>query len=188
LTDSEYTLTKEEKLAAVKKEEPYYWRVKAIDGAANESKWSTPALFYVTAPPAPALLLPETDIKADAEVYFDWEDVTSLSPPITYRLQVASDRIFTSMVLEKKELTDSEYTLTEEEKLAAVKKEAPYYWRVKAIDGAANDSGWSTAESFYVGFYFALPGWAIYILIILGALLVGFFAFLVGRRTAYYQQ
>ena len=188
LTDSEYTLTEEEKLAAVEKEAPYYWRVKAIDGAANESKWSTPALFYVTAPPTPALMLPETDIKADAEVYFDWEDVTSLSPPITYRLQVASDKNFTSMVLEKEGLTKSEYTLTEEEKLAAVKKEAPYYWRVKAIDGAANDSGWSTPGSFYVGFYFALPGWAIYILIVLGVLVIGFFAFLVGRRTAYFQQ
>jgi len=140
------------------------------------------------APPTPALMLPEIDIKADAEVYFDWEDVTSLSPPITYRLQVASDKNFTSMVLEKEGLAKSEYTLTEEEKLAAVKKEAPYYWRVKAIDGAANDSGWSTPGSFYVGFHFALPGWAIYILIVLGVLVIGFFAFLVGRRTAYFQQ
>jgi len=187
LTDSKYTLTGKGKLAAVKKETPYYWRVKAIDGAGNESKWSTPWSFYVAAPPIPMLLLPSNTGEAKAEAYFDWEDVTDLSPPITYHLQVASDKNFASMVLEKRGLTDSEYTLAEEEELAAVKKEVPYYWRVKAIDSAANESEWSTPWSFYVGFSFALPGWAIYIFIGLGVLLVGFVAFLVGRRTAYSQ-
>ncbi len=187
LARSEYALVKKEKLAAVKKEASYYWRVQAIDSAANEGGWSMPGSFYVAAPPAPALLLPETGIKADTEVYFDWRDVTSLSPPITYNLQVASGKNFTSIVLEKKGLTKSEYTLIEEEKLAAVKKEAPYYWRVQAVDSAANESEWSMPESFYVGFAFALPGWAIYTLIGLGALLIAFIAFLVGRRTAYYE-
>jgi len=187
LTDSEYTLTKKERLAAVKKESPYYWRVKAIDSASNESNWSTPNSFLVTAPPAPALLLPEMDTKAEAEVYFDWEDVTSLSPPITYHLQIASDKNFTALVLEKKGLTKSEYTVTEEEKLAAVKKEVPYYWRVKAVDEATNESDWLIPGSFYVGFSFALPGWAIYTLIGISALLIGFLAFWFGRRTAYYQ-
>jgi len=185
LSDSEYSLAKEERLAAVKKESPYYWRVRAIDGAANESEWSTAESFYVAAPPTPALLLPEVDSKADAEVYFDWKDVTNLSPPITYHLQVASDRNFTALVLEKKGLTKSEYTVIEEEKLAAVKKEIPYYWRVKAIDSVANESEWSTPGSFHVGFTF--PGWAIYTLIGLVALLVGFLAFWLGRRTAYSQ-
>ncbi|MFQ6121666.1 MAG: hypothetical protein ACE5LA_01210 [Dehalococcoidales bacterium] len=188
LTVSEYTLTKEGKLAAVKEEAPYYWRVKAMDGATNESEWSTPWSFYVAAPSVPMLLLPSNASKAEAQTYFDWEDVTSLSPPITYHLQVASDENFDSIVLEKQGLAESEYTLTKEEKLAAVKKEVPYYWRVKAIDDAANESEWSTPWSFYVGFSFALPGWAAYILIGLGVLLVGFVAFLVGRRTAYYQQ
>ena len=86
-------------------------------------------------------------------------------------------------MLEKKGLTKSEYTVTEEEKLAAVKQEVPYYWRVKAIDDAANESEWSAPGSFYVGFTF--PGWAIYTLIGIVALLVGFLAFWFGRRTAY---
>jgi len=190
LTDSEYTLTREEKLAAVKKEVPYYWRVKAIDGAANESEWSAPQSFYVVAPPTPMLLLPANAGKAEAEAYFDWEDATSLSLPMTYHLQVATSSDFSaaSIVLEKKGLTESEYTLTGEEKLAAVKKEVPYYWRVKAIDDAANESEWSAPWSFYVGFSFAMPGWAIYILVGLSIVVIGFIAFLVGRRTAYYQQ
>ena len=188
LTESEYALAAEENLAAVEKEAPYYWRVKSTDGASNESPWSSPWSFYVTAPPVPMLLLPINDSEAEAAAFFDWEDVTSLSPPVTYRLQVASDEDFSSMVLEKDGLAGSEYTMTEEEKLSAVKKEVPYYWRVKAVDGAANESEWAAPWSFYVGFAFVLPAWAMYLLIGIGALLVGFVAFLVGRRTAYYQQ
>ncbi len=188
LTESAYALAGDERLAAVKKGASYYWRVKAIDGAGNESEWSTRESFYVAAPPAPKLVLPESDIKAEAETYFDWKDVTSLSPPITYHLQLASDKDFASLVLEKKGLIKSEYTVLEEEKLAAVKKEVPYYWRVKAVDGAANESEWSTPGSFYVGFSLALPGWLIYTLIGLGAVIVGFLAFWIGRRTAYYYQ
>lgn len=183
LTASEYTLTKEERLATVEKESPYYWRVRAIDGAANESEWSAPESFYVAAPPTPALLLPEVDTKADSLVYFDWEDVTNLSPPMTYHLQVASDKGFNSLVLDKKGLTKSECAVTEEEKLASVKKELPYYWRVRAIDSGANEGEWSKSGSFSVGFTF--PSWAIFTLIGLFAVLVGFLAFWLGRRSAY---
>ena len=187
LTDSEYALAGEEKLAAVTQENPYYWRLKAVDSAANESEWSTPWSFYVVAPPVPELLLPQMGIKAEELVCFDWGDVTALSSPVTYVLQVASDENFASIVLEKEGLADSIYTLIEEEKLPAVKEEAPYYWRVKAIDAAANESEWSSPLSFYVGFSFALPGWVIYLLIGLGVILIGFFAFWMGRRTAYYR-
>ena len=176
------------KLAANGKEAPYHWRVKATDSATNESEWSTPASFYVTPPSTPALVLPMRNSKVEAPVYFDWEDATTLNPPITYNLQVASDQNFISIVLEKTELTKSEYTLTEEEKLPAVKEEAPYYWRVKAIDSDANESEWSTPESFYVGFSFAPPSWVIYLLIVAAAFLMGFFAFWLGRRTAYHQR
>jgi hypothetical protein len=43
---SEYTLTEGEKLAPAG-QKAYYWRVKAVDGASNEGKWSTVGLFYV---------------------------------------------------------------------------------------------------------------------------------------------
>ena len=188
LTKSELALVEEDRLAAVKKEAPYYWRVKALDSAANESEWSTPWSFYVAAPPVPALLLPDAGIKAEELTCFDWEDVSSLSPPVTYNLQVASDENFIAIVLERMELVDSVYTLTDDEKLPAVKEEAPYYWRVKALDSATNESEWSTPWPFYVGFSFALPGWVTYLLITLGVILIGFFAFWMGRRTAYYRR
>jgi len=157
LTESEYRLSEAEALAAVTADSPYYWRVKAIDGAENESEWSIPRSFLVLSPPAPALFLPESDSKAEAEVYFDWDDVTSSSPPVTYHLQIASDRGFTKLVMEKERLAESEYTVAEEEKLAAVKKDAPYFWRVRAVDDAGNKGEWSAPGSFYVGFYLALP-------------------------------
>ncbi len=127
---------------------------------------------------------------------FDWcgdatdltIEVTDDSLPITYTLQIATDDQFTtdSILLEKTGLTESEYTLTSEERLPSVKKEAPYYWRVRAIDAASNESGWTGTGSFYVGFIFNMPTWAIYTLFVIGALLLGALGFYLGRRTAYY--
>ncbi|MCH8864990.1 MAG: IPT/TIG domain-containing protein [Chloroflexi bacterium] len=185
LADSEYALAGAEKLPATSPGSPYYWRVKAADSAANESAWSSLWSFYVPAPPAPGRLLPETGIKAESEVLFKWERVSSLTPPVTYHLQVASDKNFASVVLEKQGMIKSEYTLTEEESLSAVKKEVPYYWRVRATDGAGNAGDWSVPGSFYIGFSF--PTWLIFVLIGIAAVVVGFIAFLLGRRTAYYQ-
>ena len=139
-----------------------------------------------TAPPIPTPLLPKMGVKAKAEAYFDWEDVTDDSLPVTYTLQIASDKDFTTMVLEKKGLTKSEYTITTAEKLPSTSKEAPYYWRVKAVDGASNESGWTGAGSFYVGFSFALTGWILYTLIGIGGLLLLLIGYRLGRRTAYY--
>ncbi len=68
------------------------------------------------APPMPMPLLPEVATTTEAEAYFDWTDVTDPSG-VSYALQIASDKDFTTIVLEKKGLTNSEYTITEEEKL-----------------------------------------------------------------------
>jgi len=47
LADSEYTLTKEEKLEKRSAEAPYYWRVQATDGASNASGWTGAGTFSV---------------------------------------------------------------------------------------------------------------------------------------------
>jgi len=185
LADSEYALDDAEILPANSPDAPYYWRVKAADSAANESAWSAPWSFNVPAPPAPGLLLPETGIKVESEVLFKWETVSSLTPPVTYHLQVASDKNFTAVVLEKIDMPETEFTLAEEETLPAVKKEAPYYWRVRATDGAGNAGEWSVPGSFYIGFSF--PVWLIFVFIGIAAVVGVFIAFLLGRRTAYYQ-
>jgi len=140
-----------------------------------------------TPPPTPLPLKPEMDIKAEAEAYFDWEDVTDPSG-VTYTLQIATDESFSadSMVLEKTELTQSEYTITMEQALQSVSKDAPYYWHVKAIDSASNESQWSGTGSFYVGSSFGLSQPVIYALFGIGALILSIFTFWLGRKTAYY--
>ncbi|MFC1933089.1 hypothetical protein ACFLXU_05635 [Chloroflexota bacterium] len=135
-------------------------------------------------PPIPAPLRPETETKAKAETFLDWGNVSDPSS-VTYTLQIASDAAFTTIVLEKEELTASEYTLSKEEKLPAVRKKAPYHWRVRAIDGAHNEGEWSVPRSFYVGFLFIIHDWAMYTLLVLGAGFFTYLGFLWGRRSTY---
>ena len=155
-----------------------------ITASDNANTIQTTFVMESEAPPIPTPLLPEAGRKAEAGTYFDWGDVTDPSG-VTYTLQIASDADFTTIVMQKEALTSSEYTIAKVEELPSTKKEAPYYWRVKAIDGASNKGAWSAPRSFYVGFSFALPDWVKYTLIGLGVLLVGLFGFWVGRRTAY---
>jgi len=159
---------------------------------ASDGTNSLTMTFYMesTPPPVPEPILPETDVKTASPVHFDWESVTDDSLPVTYTLQVATGDDFTvaSIVRERKGLTDSEYTLTEEEKLEPKGKETPYYWRVKAIDGASNESAWSTPKSFYTGggFGFALPSWKIHLFWGIGVAVAIAFGYWLGRRRAAY--
>jgi len=142
------------------------------------------------APKTPRPILPEMGVKAEPPVHFDWEDVDDPSG-VTYSLQIATTKDFValSIVLEKEGLTKSEYTITAEEKLEPTGKEEPYYWRIKAIDGASNESKWTGAGEFYVGAALAMPAmppWAMYLLFGLGALFLFIFGFWLGRRSAYY--
>jgi hypothetical protein len=154
---------------------------------ASDGTSSMEVTFFMesTSPPIPPPLLPLMGDKAKSLAYFDWEDVKDDSMPVTYTLQIASDANFTTILLEKTGLTTSEYTLTEAEKLESTKKEAPYYWRLRAVDAASNASGWTTPGTFYVGFAFGFPelkGWVLYGLIGAGVLLVFFLGLWVGRR------
>lgn len=153
--------------------------------ATDGTNTMTVTFFMESTPPlTPQPLLPMMGDKAKSQAYFDWEDVTDDSLPVTYSLQIASDADFTTMVLEKTGLTDSEYTLTEEEMLESTSNEAPYYWKVRAIDAASNASGWSGAGTFYVGFIFPeIKGWILYTLMGVGGLLLFFLGLWIGRRT-----
>ena len=132
------------------------------------------------APPVPVLLLPKVADTAGAEAYFDWEDVTDPSG-VSYILQVASDADFTTIVLKKEGLPRSEYTVTKEEKLESTEKEA-YYWKVKAVDGASNESEWALPRLFYVGFsWTSMPDWIWYTFYGLGVLLLVFLGFWVRK-------
>jgi hypothetical protein len=142
-----------------------------------------------SSPPAkPVLVLSADTNQENSQTLFDWEGVTDPSLPITYSLQISSNQDFTSIVLEKRGLINSEYTLTEKERLPSVKKEAPYYWRVKAIDNASNESEWSAVRSFYVSSIFELTPWLLCVLIALSGVVLVFTGFSLRRRTTHFHQ
>ncbi|MBN2240819.1 MAG: hypothetical protein JW712_13680 [Dehalococcoidales bacterium] len=137
-------------------------------------------------PPAQVTtVLPITGSKAEAQTFFDWDDIEDPSGVI-YTLQVATNQAFSqeSLVHEERNLTVSEFTLPG--KLNAVTEQTPYYWRVKATDLAGNEGAWSNPSAFFIGFKMSLPQGAIYAIIIGVALALAVFTFWLGRKTAYY--
>ncbi len=83
--------------------------------------------------------------------------------------------------MDKSGLTTAGYTLSDAERLKSASKDSPYYWRVKAIDGASNESAWTTLRSFYVGF--VLPGWGLNAIFGVVVVLVGLAGFWLGKKA-----
>jgi len=134
------------------------------------------------APPIPVPLLPEVATTVEVETHFDWGDVADPSG-ITYALQIGTDNNFTTIVLKRKGLTQSEYTLKIEERLKPTGMDAPYYWRVRAIDNASNEGKWTIPVLFYADrSQEVTPSWTLYLWIGLGVLLLGILGFWVLRR------
>jgi len=97
-----------------------------------------------TVPPAPNLLSPTNEAStSDTTPTFDWSDVTDASG-VSYSLQIDDNADFSSPIISKEGLTESTYTLTKDEALS----KGTYYWRVEAVDGAGNASGWTAPFSF----------------------------------------
>ena len=151
---------------------------------ASDGTNSVSAVFTMESqrPLTPVLVSPTAAASIEAETTFDWENVSDPSG-ITYILQVAADSDFTAIVLEKTRLADSQYAPTDEEWLL-FKKETPYYWRVKAVDGTFTESYWSVASSFYIGSPQGafLPGRMKYLWIGLGCGLATFFLVKMRRK------
>ncbi len=185
ITDSQYTLSSNETLAADFKNTSYFWRAMAIDGAGNEGEWSESWVFYVSVPAAPALTLPANDARLKLPIRFGWQAVSSLSLPVTYHFQIAKDLDFTSPLLDEAGLTNPEYLISQDNN-PKLKKGNTYYWRIKAIDNARHESDWSTAGSFYVTATSGFPSWGTYSLIGVGTVIIALLAFRVGRNTAFH--
>ena len=150
---------------------------------ASDGVTSLEASFFMEseAPATPQPLLPVIDTETEHPMTFKWQEVTDPSG-VTYTLQVAEDKNFATIVLAKEGLIQPEYTLTEDEGLESTETDNPYWWRVRAIDGASNISGWSAAKSFTVGFVSTIPDWTKYTLGALVGLLLFFIVFLLVRR------
>lgn len=132
-----------------------------------------------TPPPVPTLLQPPNDTQASPTPAFIWTPVTDPSG-VTYSLQVATDVTFSHIVLDKSGLTTAGYSPIQQEKLPSASRQKPYYWRARAVDGAANESAWAPSQTFYIGFI--LASWALYVIIAAGVIIVGVGAFWLGRK------
>jgi hypothetical protein len=122
------------------------------------------------APEAPELIAPEAGAKIDsswgkAVVSFYWEAVEDASGT-SYMLEVSHRPDFSGIVIRKEGLEDNEYTLTEDEALESDE----YYWRVRTVDGALNESPWSTGQVFTIKGFDAL---LIIIFVIVGVIILG---------------
>jgi len=91
---------------------------------------------------------------------FEWGAVSDPSG-VSYSLQISTQSDFATTLLSKENLAEAKYTLTDEEALSRGK----YFWRVKAIDGASNDSGWTESIEFKAGL---MPLWAFILIVIVG--------------------
>jgi hypothetical protein len=140
-----------------------------------------------TAPKVPPPLTPGVGAKVKSPVTFTWTEVTDDSLPVTYSLQVATDKSFgtSSLVLNKTGLTGSSYAMTAIEGLQVAETDISYYWRIEAIDAASNESGWTGANQFYISSGLKLSGWIVYAAIAVGALIFFLLGLWVGRRTAF---
>lgn len=96
---------------------------------------------------------------------FQWTVVTEFSG-VSYKLQITSDPSFVNLTIpEVSGLTETSYTLPQGQALPY----GTYYWRVKAIDSAQNDSGWTAPHSFQVGL---MPLWTFIVIVVVIGMLV----------------
>ena len=141
--------------------------IKVVDTVGFEAQ--TTFSVESTPPAIPALLAPSNGAKGGLLGGFrpatKWASVDDPSG-ISYVLQVDTSPDFSSPVLEKRGLANPAYVLTEQEALSR----GEYYWRVKAVDGALNESPWSNSSVVVSGI---IPVWLIPALAVLGLVVAG---------------
>ena len=117
---------------------------------------------------------------------FEWSEVSDDSG-VRYSLQIATSENVTDgefvddPIFSVEGLVGTNYTLNATEALPY----GTYYWIVQAVDGAENESGWTTAYSFRAGL---LPLWAFIVIIVSIVVLIGalVYFFVIRRRVYYY--
>ena len=107
------------------------------DVMVGTTKYLLGVIVYLRGPKPEALkLAPST---------FDWSEVAA-SGDASYIFQVARTNDFSSPVLVKEGLVNSEYTVSKEDVLTS----GSYSWRIRAIDDVGNESPWSENQEFEV--------------------------------------
>jgi hypothetical protein len=101
-------------------------------------------------PPTPNLISPEAGSEfgsfGKTAVTFHWSAVEDPSG-VYYVLEISPGSDFAGTIIRKEDLTATEYTLIGDEALS----KGNYYWRVRAVDGAGNQSDWTNGQLFKIG-------------------------------------
>jgi hypothetical protein len=134
--------------------------ITASDGA---TKLQTTFTMDSTPPSAPVLLSPgdktRLGVVGGITPAFKWSSATDPSG-VAYVLQIDTNTDFTQPILQKTVISGTHYTLTAAEALPR----GEYYWRVKTVDGASNESSWS---QYYLLKSGLMATWVLVLIIIL---------------------
>jgi hypothetical protein len=145
----------------------------------NQNNSSKVTFTIESTPPAvPRLLSPgdgaRIGLLGGIKPTLKWTGVTDPSG-VTYTLEVDTSSEFSQPILQITDINGTSYTLTSAQALS----KGEYYWRLEAIDGASNESGWSQPWLLKSGL---MAPWALAIIIIFAVAAAGTIAyFLIGR-------
>jgi hypothetical protein len=122
----------------------------STSGSNAQSSVSSPITHTVSAADTttdqPTLLTPNNNaITGDSTPTFDWSDVADPSTPVTYTLQYAAKGTTCDLASPS---TLTGLTLSTFTPGSSIGADGLYCWRVKALDGLGNDSGFTTAFEF----------------------------------------
>jgi hypothetical protein len=138
-----------------------------------------------TPPPVPNLLLPTEGSRITKDVDFKWDAVTDPSG-VCYTLQISDDARFARIILTEANILLPGFAMPDEKKILLSRSE-PFFWRIKAIDNAGNESNWSVTGSFYKGYTVNtiisdMPAWTKFALIALGVVLFVFLVLFIWKN------
>lgn len=120
----------------------YYWRVNASNGGGASpysAVWSFTTTSVPPPPPPPALASPANGaIGVATNPTLTWNASTGAA---SYRLQIATDTLFTSIAVDQSEIATTSYSAS------GLTTNTKYYWRVSATN-TGGTSGFSTVFAF----------------------------------------
>ncbi len=150
--------------------------IKVADDQNNNAKVTF--TIQSTPPPIPRLLSPgdgsRVGLLGGIKPTMKWTGVTDPSG-VTYTLEVDTSPDFSQPILQQTDITGTSYTLTSAQALP----KGEYYWRVEAVDGASNESGWTQPWLLKSGL---MASWTLAIIIILALAAIGAMAYFLVVR------
>ncbi|MDP4209203.1 MAG: hypothetical protein Q8928_10355 [Bacteroidota bacterium] len=125
----------------------YVWGVQALNESSSSNFFTRKFTIDRTAPSTPSLLLPaDRGTVTQSPVSLSWTRVTDSGTTLTDSIVVASDTIFSSGNIKlAKRIDATSYSLE-------IKDKGSYFWKVKTIDAAGNQSSFTAVRKFTVQF------------------------------------